>query len=547
MPQRPVYSDEYELAGRDSDDSDDPYDEADFQSRLFFDLDEADFQSRGQTSPSYINQPTSVAKRSLSYINQLTSVTWRLLYSINPLRLHSNFARDAHFQTHSKPRRRPRLGFHRPSLRSFCSCYAFTGILLALVVFAALFLEPSYTKPPAHYQSLKARIESSEDYGRANPENQKIFIAASIYDEGGHLLGGAWGEAVLKLINMLGNRNVFLSIYENTSGEGGQVAQFKFERRVQCQHNMILEDSPPPEELPRIRLPDGSERTKRIAYLAEVRNRALLPLDEHSEIEYDKLLYLNDVAFDPIEAAQLLLSTNLDEHGNTAYRAACAVDFINPFKFYDTFATRDLEGYSMGVPIFPWFTNAGSGSSRRDVLAGKDAIRVKSCWGGMVAFDAKPFQATPPLRFRATPDTYWDASECCLIHADLLDQSTYNEDGDYVGVYMNPFVRVAYSSTTLPWLRRVQRVERLFSIPQNLINHLVGLPWFNPRRTGVIGSQVEETVWVEDQSLKAGGSFQKESREARRGGYCGIRTLQVIKESQRDGEKNWESLPVPRE
>ncbi len=531
MPQRPVHSAEYELAGRDSYDSDDIYDEADFQSQLFFDLDEADFQSRGRTSPSYINRPTSVA--------------WRLISSINPLRLKSIFVRDVHSQTHPKLPRRSRRGFHRLSLRSLCSCYTLGSILLALVLFIALFLEPSYTKPPAHYQTLKARIESSEDYGRANPENQKIFIAASIYDEGGHLLGGAWGEAVLKLINMLGNRNVFLSIYENTSGEAAQVAQFKFEKRVQCQHNMVLEDPPSPEELPPIRLADGTERTKRIAFLAEVRNKALLPLSEHPEIKYDKLLYLNDIVFDPIEAAQLLLSTNMDEHGNTAYRAACAVDFINPFKFYDTFATRDLEGYSMGVPFFPWFTNAGSGSSRQDVLAGKDAVRVKSCWGGMVAFDAKPFQADPPLRFRATPDVYWDASECCLIHADLLDDSTFDDDGDYVGVYMNPFVRVAYSNTTLPWIRKVQRLERLFIVPHNLINHLVGLPWFNPRRTEVVGSQVEEKVWVEDKSLKAGGSFKKETREATAGGYCGMRTLQVIKESQRDGEKNWETMSVP--
>ena len=531
MPQPSAYTDGYELAGRDSYDSDDVYDEADFQSQLFFDLDEADFQSRGRTSPSYVNRPTSV--------------TWRLLSSINPLRLKTIFIRDLHPPTHSKFARRLRLGFHGSSLRSSRSCYAFVGILLALVLFTALFLEPSYTKLPAHYQSLKTVIENSKDYGRANPENQKIFIAASIYDDGGHLLGGAWGEAVLKLINMLGNRNVFLSIYENASGEAASTAQYNFEKRVQCQHNMVLEDSPPVEELPRIQLPDGSERIKRIAYLAEVRNKALLPLDEHPEIKYDKLLYLNDVIFDPIDAAQLLLSTNMDEHGNTAYRAACAVDFINPFKFYDTFATRDLEGYSMGVPFFPWFTNAGSGSSRRDVLAGKDAVRVKSCWGGMVAFDAKAFQAHPPLRFRAAPDIYWDASECCLIHADLLDQSTFGEDGDYVGVYMNPFIRVAYSNTTLSWIRRVQRVERLFTIPHNLINHLVGLPWFNPRRTEVAGSQVEEKVWVEDKSLKASGSFQKEYREATRGGYCGMRTLQVVKESERDGDKNWETLPVP--
>ena len=531
MVQPPVYSNDYQLAGRDSYDSDEIYDEADLQSQVFFDLEEADFQSRGRTSPSYINRPPTV--------------TWKLLSSINPLRLKSIFVRDVHARTHYRSAHHPRLGFHRLSFRPSRRCYVFAGILLALVLFIAVFLEPSYTELPAHYQSLKNRIESSEDYGRANPENQKIFIAASIYDKGGRLLGGAWGEAVLELINMLGNRNVFLSIYENASGEAALGAQYKFQQRVQCQHNLVLEDSPPVEELPRIRLADGSERIKRIAYLADVRNKALSPLEEHPEIKYDKLLYLNDVIFDPMDAAQLLLSTNMDEHGNTAYRAACAVDFINPFKFYDTFATRDLEGYSMGIPFFPWFTNAGSGSSREDVLAGKDAVRVKSCWGGMVAFDAKPFQANPPLRFRAMSDIYWDASECCLIHADILGQSTFDEEGDFMGVYMNPFVRVAYSNTTLPWIRRVQRVERLFSIPHNLLNHLVGLPWFNPRRTEVVGSQVEEKVWVNDESLKAGGSFQKESREASRGGYCGMRTLQVIKESQRDGEKNWETMPVP--
>ena len=527
MPQRPIYSGAYELAAPDEyDSSDDVYDETDFQSHLFFE--EADFQSRAGTSPS----------SSLP-----TSATWTLLSSINPLRLKNVLRGDVQYQARAKSARRLRLACHRPCLRSLHSCYTFGGILLALLLLVSLFLEPSYTRPPAHYQSLKARIESSTDYGRANPENQKIFIAASLYDDDGNLLGGAWGEAVLKLINILGNRNVFLSIYENTNS--GENAQFQFEKRVQCQHSIVLEKSPTAQELPRIRLPDGSERTKRIAYLAEVRNRALLPLDEHPETKYDKLLYLNDVVFDPIEAAQLLLSTNMDEHGNTAYRAACAVDFINPFKFYDTFATRDLEGYSMGVPFFPWFTNAGSGSSRRDVLENKDAVRVKGCWGGMVAFDARPFQRSPPLRFRATSETYWDASECCLIHADLLAQSTFEEDGDYVGVYINPYVRVAYSNTTLPWIRRVQRVERLFTIPHYLINHLVGLPRLNPRRTEVVGSQVEEKVWVEDQSLKAGGSFEKQPREATGGGYCGIRTLQVIKESQREGEKNWETMPVP--
>lgn len=73
------------------------------------------------------------------------------------------------------------------------------------------------------------------------------------------------------------------------------------------------------------------------------------------------------------------------------YKAVCAVDFVESWKFYDTFATRDAEGYSIGVPVFPWFVNEGEARSRRDVLEGRNAVRVKSCWGGMVAFDGRYF------------------------------------------------------------------------------------------------------------------------------------------------------------
>lgn len=522
MPPRLLHPDEYELVGRESEESNEP-----------FDLDEADFQSQGLTSTSYLSQRHSRISRIFS---RITPSRLRGLLS----------ARNRNRRGPPKATRqpRPRIGLHRPSRRICFGFLLVVVIILTLLVLTALF-RPSYTNPPAHYRILRERVEGSEDYGRANPENQKIFIAASIYDEGGHLLGGYWGEALLELIDLLGNRNVYLSIYENSAGQAAQVAHVNFGRRVQCPHTLIYEDPPPLDDFSQVELPDRTKRTKRVAFLAEARNKALEPLAENPDMKYDKLLYLNDAVFNPIQAAQLLLSTNLDEHGHTSYRAACAVDFINPFKFYDTYATRDLEGFSMGVPFYPWFSNAGNGLSRADVLAGKDAVRVKSCWGGMVAFDAKPFQADPPLRFRATEDVYWDASECCLIHADLLSQGTFEEDGDYVGVFMNPYVRVAYDNSTLSWLPPIQRIERMFTIPHNIVNHIVGLPWFNPRRTEVAGSQVEEEVWTPDKNSKAGGSFSKQSREAKGDGYCGRRALQVMKESPREGEKNWESMPIP--
>jgi hypothetical protein len=112
----------------------------------------------------------------------------------------------------------------------------------------------------------------------------------------------------------------------------------------------------------------------------------------------------------------------------------CAVDFINAFKFYDYFATRDLEGYEMGMQFFPWFADVGDAASRQDVMSQKDAVRVRSCWGGMTAFEAswfqKPLVSKPvsgktsttrvatipssPLRFRYEEDPFWEASEVCI-------------------------------------------------------------------------------------------------------------------------------------
>lgn len=545
MPPRLLQPDEYELPTR-----------ASSESREAFDLDDTDFESQGLTNASYIQR-----RRSRSLLQ------W-LLFQVKPI-----FSRRGFRHGHAKHSKGRKFGLRRLSTRRICFLLnILIGMIFALVSITAIF-RPSYTRLPAHYETLRKRSLQTNENGRANPNNEKVFIAASIYDKGGKLVDGAWGKATLGLVELLGPENVFLSIYESDSGAEAQVAFNGFKDKIRCQHNLVFEDKLPIENLPKVTLPDGSHRVKRMAYLAEARNRALRPLDEPSNTKYDKLLFLNDVIFDPIDAAQLLLSTNLDGNGRASYRAACAVDFINPFKYYDTFATRDLEGYSMGVPFFPWYSSAGGGHSRQDVLDGTDAVRVKSCWGGMVAFDAQYFQSTnstgdlperlhavsdvnrspskstrsklPPIRFRAEPDLYWDASECCLVQADVLMAGSKKDVTRDYEIYHNPFVRVAYDSRALWWLKYTRRFERLYTIPQFSINKLVGLPWFNPRRAELEGEQVKERVWIADASANAGGSFQEVTRVAARGGYCGMRTLQVLKESPREGEKNWEAIPVP--
>ncbi|OJD17653.1 hypothetical protein AJ78_02244 [Emergomyces pasteurianus Ep9510] len=537
MSPRLLHPDEYELLSRSS-----------LDSRDSFDLDAADFESHSTANRSYLHARPSLISRLTSLLpfggghpprgRRSGQAVWKK-------KKHATFRR-------------------RLTLRRLCLIlFAFSGIILALAFLTAI-IRPSYTHPPAHYNKLRQDALNSREPGKGNPRNEKVFIAASLYDKDGELARGRWGENVLELIRLLGKDNVFLSIYENNSGPEGETALKQFERKVECKRSIVYEEQMDMNVVPHITLADGSERIKRIAYLAEVRNRALKHLDDPASDRFDKLLYLNDVVFDPIDALQLLFSTNVDERGTAQYRAACAVDFINPFKFYDTFATRDLEGFSMGVPFYPWFSSAGKAESRRDVLDQKDAVRVRSCWGGMVAFDAKFFQqreaerrnhnelapttlaprSSSVVKFRAEGDLYWDASECCLIHADI-QKPPYESKSEPVdtGIYMNPYIRVAYDTNTLAWLGITRRFERLYSVAHAIVNSIARMPRYNPRRTEIAGTDVEEKVWVPKGA--SGGSFEMVKRKAGTGGFCGRRGLQVMVANPNQGGKNWENLPVP--
>ncbi|KAF2277993.1 uncharacterized protein EI97DRAFT_415842 [Westerdykella ornata] len=450
-----------------------------------------------------------------------------------------------------------------------CLCWTFFWfpcLCLTLVLLAGIFF-PSYTNPPPHYKELRRAAVSSWQPGRANPRNEKIFIAASLYESHGEYTSGPWGEQVLELVDLLGPGNVYLSIYEDNPSPATKKSLLDFKAKVTCNASIVAEDLDI-KTLPRVRLPNGETRLKRIAFLAEVRNRALAPIDSVG-IAFDRVLYINDVNFSPIEAAQLLLSTNVDSTGRASYGAACAVDFINPFKFYDRFATRDLDGYSMGIPFYPWFTSAGSAASRKDVLSGTDAVRVRSCWGGMTAFEAKWFQkqtspsgkpsssTLTPLRFRYDNATFWESSECCLIHADL----TYLRTGqgmppDDSGIYMNPFIRVAYEPATLSWLALTRRPERLYSLIHDMLNRWVGLPSHNERMLEEPGQTYTDTMWEYDDPARAfrpnatgddfKGHWAKKQHVALPGGFCGSRMLLVINETPEQGEGKWGRIETPR-
>lgn len=310
-------------------------------------------------------------------------------------------------------------------------------------------------------------------FSRRNHSIGKVFIAVNLYQSERLLRDGSWTRTMMELIDQIGPNNVYLSIFENNSTDATPQLLQDFEKKLKCKHTIVttkinLDDS----QYASVYIKNNAHRhVSRIAYLAMVRNRALEPLlhDQSSmpfvgNRRFSKLLFLNDIIFSSQDVLRLL-QTN---HGD--YAAVCALDFINPIKFYDTFATRDANGYSMGLPLYPFFS---PGQSQSQIKQGNSLVNVKSCWSGMVAFDSLPFENG--LQFRSlSNETIWEASECCLIHADINQPNR---------TFINPKIRVAYSETVYKWHKRLAYFEITWTLIQKFITYLAGLPRYNKHRT----------------------------------------------------------------
>ncbi|KXS21828.1 glycosyltransferase family 69 protein [Gonapodya prolifera JEL478] len=289
--------------------------------------------------------------------------------------------------------------------------------------------------------------------------NFSVYVAAALRNAE-TIQRDAWNDAVIGLADYLGPHRLHVSIVEGGSEDGTKeslqyLAKQLEKRRVghslyfgesSMEYLASVNDRPE-----RGRRPPGwiwNERMRRfekrrIPHLADVRNKAMEPLQMMAMEgkRFDRVLWLNDVAFD-VEDFVTLLNTR-----SGRYAAACAIDFEDVPSYYDSFATRDDLGFETASTYWPWFLSPTS----RAAAISLEPVPVTSCWSGMVAFDAAPFYGPAPLSFRGVEDTLADfhleASECCLVHTD-------NPLSRKRGVWLNPNVRVGYS---LPVYKEVRR------------------------------------------------------------------------------------------
>ncbi|CAK7208899.1 hypothetical protein SBRCBS47491_000254 [Sporothrix bragantina] len=399
---------------------------------------------------------------------------------------------------------RPRLLRHRS--RKYQRPLIYT--LLLLFVLDAWFILRSRSAAIRSSVSSTAKAAGSEDTASLIPpkhEYPSVFIV-SVHRNTEEILRSAWNENLLRLVDHLGHDRVYVSAVESGSQDHTKEALMDLQTQLAARgvsHTIDLGTTVweqldelyawPEPDTPRSERPgwiwDGEEghfALRRIPYLARVRNQAMAPLLTEAARNggqgrrFDRVLWINDVAFDTEDVLTLL-----DTRGGH-YAAACAMDFKTYPHYYDTFALRDADGDKAVSPHWPWFRSA---DARADVRAGRP-VRVQSCWNGMVAFDAQPFYDTmpatetesspesghtpQPLLFRGVDDSlaeyHLEGSECCLIHADnpqsrFSDVPTSSsrrrrlgvdvdaEAGKDIGVWLNPNVRVAY---TAPVYRQVR-------------------------------------------------------------------------------------------
>ncbi|KAI1369369.1 polysaccharide export protein [Xylaria arbuscula] len=330
---------------------------------------------------------------------------------------------------------------------------------------------------PDTYRTRPSEVH--QRYRDGVPVNTTIFIA-SVHRNTEEILRTAWNQAVLDLIDYYGPENIYFSAIESGSQDDSKTALLDLQRSLDAKSvaNTVslgqtvweqleeIETRPPPD----VRVPtwiwnmaEDQWEMRRIPYLSRVRNQAMEPLKELESQgrTFDKILWLNDVVFDTEDVVTLLHTRN------EKYAAACSMDYKQAPRYYDTFALRDDMGLKTISQYWPWFQSPTSRAA-----AEKNApVQVTSCWNGIVVFDAEPFYAKLPLRFRGIEDSLADfhleGSECCLIHADNYLTSEK-------GVWLNPNVRVGYSVDAYRRLRRNRFPSPFWTVLGAWVNRVKG-------------------------------------------------------------------------
>lgn len=375
------------------------------------------------------------------------------------------------------------------------SCQFVSVTLLASL---ALFLFTPLP-PEAWPEASAARQLESRDLTAAAAALpvRSYYVALNLFNN--EPIMGQLQDQLLLLAEVLGEANVYVSVWENGSRDGTKVAMAELSVALGARgirHSVVAGNSSWWDMCPLLATPalrhacDACEfvalrncaESVRIPVMALIRNMALLPLFGVDSVLglYTKaeaaaaalsdpgggggganpatyvarhlglsrpthVIFLNDVLLYARDVVELLAT----EGGR--YDLACAADFES-LQLYDVWVARDLHGASLSG----WYPHVRERAGQARLIAGQP-FRVYSCWNGIVALPADTF-VSEGILFRswrpgevrslhalANASQVWSdacpASECHLVSKDLWAAGRSR-------IFINPRVRVVYNAAT---------------------------------------------------------------------------------------------------
>ena len=158
--------------------------------------------------------------------------------------------------------------------------------------------------------SIRPTVQSSAQDLVNQQHTNSLYIASSQYNSE-TLLREQWIPSLVQLVKELQSVNVtvYVSIYESGSVDGTKAALSELGKSLKdlkVDHMIKLDEGTHATAIATtLATPHGWLRTlygkemRRIVYLADVRNKALKPLQNlnNAGVTFDKILFLNDVVF----------------------------------------------------------------------------------------------------------------------------------------------------------------------------------------------------------------------------------------------------------
>ncbi|KAK4054656.1 hypothetical protein OIO90_003468 [Microbotryomycetes sp. JL221] len=316
-----------------------------------------------------------------------------------------------------------------------------------------------------------------EKYTQELSQDGPVLFAVNLFNSQ-HVLPTI-AQSLLQVAQVLGSRNVHVSVFENGSTDNTAVALSHFAAALTASgvEHTILSDP---------RSTDWS-KVDRIAQLALYRNYVLQPINRTTDADgqtrqpFKHVVFINDVFMCARDALELLWQRKHQQAD-----AACAMDwratksplqslgFKKGVKFYDNWVSRDLNGNMLRARLDVFaelrdgvkelFDQPGAEAYRERFLHGLP-VPVYSCWNGMLALPAAPFQSTPEkpaVEFRSAFNKPGQcaASECKILAKDFWARGLQRW-------LIIPSVHVTYERDTYDFPQLVELKRKSESTPPN--------------------------------------------------------------------------------